>query len=77
MTRAERRAQDREDRAIRYVIHYARYSAKKAVQNRIRAAGLKLREYSCKEIAALTDAYFEEHRDELLTQAAMSLRASI
>jgi hypothetical protein len=51
------------------VIVLARQSAKKAIKAQIRAEGLKLSQFSAKDISIRADAWFDEHRDELLAEA--------
>ena len=47
----------------------ARGQAKKAVEQRIRAEGRRLISYSFRELAQLTDDFFEQHKAELLANA--------
>jgi hypothetical protein len=56
--------------ATRCVIVWAHRIAKEAILDDLKRQGLKVREYSAKEIAILADAYFDDHRDELLAKAA-------
>jgi regulator of protease activity HflC (stomatin/prohibitin superfamily) len=45
----------------------AQQAARKAVKERLRADGLKLHDFSAKEISALADKYLAEHRARLET----------
>ena len=47
----------------------ARQKAVKAVKERLRAQGLKLAQFSARDIYILADAYFEVHRQRLIEAA--------
>jgi hypothetical protein len=47
----------------------ARQAAIKAVKHRLRADGLKLHDFSAKDIAVLADKYLAEHRARLIEDA--------
>ena len=47
----------------------AMYSAKQRVKEQIRARGEKVSQFSCREITALGEEYFEEHCEALISQA--------
>ena len=47
----------------------AMYSAKQRVKEQIRARGEKVSQFSCREITALGEQYFERNMEALITQA--------
>lgn len=51
------------------VITLARQRAKKVVLLQLRAQGLKLAQFSAREIALLADDYLDRHRARLITEA--------
>jgi hypothetical protein len=52
---------------------HARYMARKAVKAQLQAAGYKVSHIEARIIAAQANAYLDQHRDELLAQAAMTI----
>ena len=55
------------------VITLARMRAKKAVLLELRAQGLKPQHFSSREIAVLTDYYLNQHRAQLMAEAAEAI----
>ncbi len=53
----------------RAVIIIARYRAKQAVREQIRARGQKIAQYSCREIAEQAEAYMAQHLEELIAKS--------
>ena len=51
------------------VIVLARQSARKAIKAQLRAEGLKLSQFSAKDISIRADAYFDVHRERLIAEA--------
>jgi hypothetical protein len=51
------------------VIVLARQSAKKAIKAQLRAEGLKLSQFSAKDISIRAEAWFDAHRAELIAEA--------
>jgi hypothetical protein len=51
----------------------ARMRAKKSVLLELRAQGLKPQHFSAREIAVLTDYYLNQHRAELMAEAAEAI----
>ena len=51
------------------VIVLARQSARKAIKAQLRAEGLKLSQFSAKDISIRADAYFDVHRERLIVEA--------
>jgi hypothetical protein len=51
------------------VIVLARQSAKRAIKTQPRVEGLKLSQFSAKDISIRADAWFDAHRPELLAEA--------
>jgi hypothetical protein len=51
------------------VMTVARYRAKKAVQAQIRARGLKIAQFTSRQVAELAEAYMAQHMEELITKA--------
>jgi hypothetical protein len=51
----------------------ARMRAKKAVLLELRAEGLKPQHFSAREIAVLTDYYLNQHRAQLMAEAAEAI----
>jgi hypothetical protein len=47
----------------------AMQSAKKAIKAQLRAEGLKLSQFSAKDISIRAEAWFDEHRAELIAEA--------
>ena len=66
MDRATRRMHERRS----CIITLARISATKAVKLALRARGLRPQQYRPSEITALAQDYFNQHRADLLAQAA-------
>ena len=58
------------------IMTFARMSAKRAVLAQLRAKGLRIAEYSAREISALTDDYFAQHMERLITEAAQVVATS-
>jgi hypothetical protein len=54
---------------VRETIVMARYISRMAVKDEISRKGLKLREYSAKQITELGDEYLRDHRDVVMKQA--------
>jgi hypothetical protein len=52
---------------------FARYLAKRAVKARMQAAGIKTAHIEVKIVTAAADAYLDQHRAELLAEAAMTI----
>jgi hypothetical protein len=55
------------------VMTLARMRAKKAVLLELRAQGLKPQHFSAREIAVLTDYYLNQHRAQLMAEAAEAI----
>ena len=51
------------------VIVLARQSARKAIKAQLRAEGLKLSQFSAKDISIRAEAYFDVHRERLIAEA--------
>ena len=51
------------------VIVLARQSAKRAIKAQLRAEGLKLSQFTAKDISIRADAWFDDHRAELIAEA--------
>jgi hypothetical protein len=47
----------------------ARFMAKRAVQEQIRARGQKIAQFTCREISAMADAELERNLEELIANA--------
>lgn len=61
------------EKMLRYrhaVIVVAMQRAKRAVQANIRARGLKIAQFSAREITEQAEAYMAQHREELIAKAA-------
>jgi hypothetical protein len=52
---------------------HARYLARKAVKAQLQAAGYMVSQIEPSVIAAKANAYLDQHRDDLLAQAAMTI----
>jgi hypothetical protein len=52
---------------------HARYLARKAVKARMQAAGWKISHIEMRIITAAANAYLDQHRDDLLAEAAMRI----
>ena len=63
MAEALKHYHDRETMAM------ARYISRMAVKDEINRKGLKLREFSAKQITELGDEYLHDHRDVVMKQA--------
>ena len=63
MAEALKHCHDRETMAM------ARYISRMAVKDEINRKGLKLREFSAKQITELGDEYLHDHRDVVMKQA--------
>src|SRR6516162_5084504 len=64
-----KRALERMRQHRQCVIVLARQSARKAIKAQLRAEGLKLSQFSAKDISIRADAYFDVHRQELIAEA--------
>jgi cysteine synthase len=64
-----KRIAERLHQHYRAVMVLAHRAAKKSVQSQLRAQGLKLSEFSCKDIAIQAEAYFDAHRARLIEEA--------
>jgi hypothetical protein len=53
----------------RAVVVLALRSAKEAIKLSLRAQGLKLAQFSAREIAVLAEDYFDQHRAQLIHEA--------
>jgi len=58
------------------VIVLAHQSAKKAIKAQLRAEGLKLSQFSAKDISIRADAYFDVHRERLIAEAEQIVATS-
>jgi len=58
------------------VIVLARQSARKAIKAQLRAEGLKLSQFSAKDISIRADAYFDVHRERLIAEAEQIVATS-
>jgi len=58
------------------VIVLARQSARKAITAQLRAEGLKLSQFSAKDISIRADAYFDVHRERLIAEAEQIVATS-
>jgi hypothetical protein len=58
------------------VIVLARQSARKAIKAQLRAEGLKLSQFSAKDISIRADAYFDIHRERLIAGAEQIVATS-
>ena len=63
MAEATKHYHDRETMAM------ARFISRRAVKDEINRKGLKLREFSAKQITELGDEYLHDHRDVVMKQA--------
>ena len=54
-------------------ICHARYLARKAIKAQLQAAGYKVRHIEARIINAKADAYLDQHRDDLIAQATMTI----
>ena len=57
------------NRPYRVVMTIAMSKAKRAVEKDIRAQGLRLSDFSSRQIRELAEGYFADHMDELITEA--------
>jgi len=58
------------------VIVLARQSARKAIKAQLRAEGLKLSQFSAKDISIRAEAYFDVHRERLIAEAEQIVATS-
>ena len=58
------------------VIVLAHQSARKAIKAQLRAEGLKLSQFSAKDISIRADAYFDVHRERLIAEAEQIVATS-
>jgi len=58
------------------VIVLARQSARKAIKAQLRAEGLKLSQFSAKDISIRADGYFDVHRERLIAEAEQIVATS-
>ena len=58
------------------VIVLAHQSAKKAIKAQLRAEGLKLSQFSAKDISIRADAYFDVHRERLIAETEQIIATS-
>ena len=58
------------------VIVLARQSARKAIKAQLRAEGLKLSQFSAKDISIRADAYFDVHRERLIAETEQIIATS-
>ena len=58
------------------VIVLARQSARKAIKAQLRAEGLKLSQFSAKDISIRAEAYFDVHRERLIAEAGQIIATS-
>jgi hypothetical protein len=58
------------------VIVLARQSARKAIKAQLRAEGLKLRQFSARDISIRADAYLDVHRERLIAEAEQVVATS-
>src|SRR6516162_4818808 len=58
------------------VIVLAHQSARKAIKAQLRAEGLKLSQFSAKDISIRADAYFDVHRERLIAEAEQIIATS-
>ena len=54
----------------------AHQSARKAIKAQLRAEGLKLSQFSAKDISIRADAYFDVHRERLIAEAEQIVATS-
>jgi hypothetical protein len=52
---------------------HARYLARKAVKAQLQAAGHKVSHVEARVIAMKANAYLDQHRDELIAEATMTI----
>ena len=69
-----KRAAERMQRFHSAVRIIAMLQAKRAVKEEIRAKGQKIAEFSCREISERADAFFAQHREELMAKATAIVR---
>src|SRR5262249_30782432 len=67
---------ERMQRHRQAVIVLARQSAKRAIKAQIRAEGLKLLQFSAKDISIRAEAWFDAHRQELIAEAEQTIATS-
>ena len=58
------------------MIVLARQSARKAIKAQLKAEGLKLSQFSAKDISIRADAYFDVHRERLIAEAEQIVATS-
>src|SRR6516165_3427644 len=58
------------------VIMLAHQSARKAIKAQLRAEGLKLSQFSAKDISIRAEAYFDVHRERLIAEAEQIVATS-
>jgi hypothetical protein len=63
------RDQERVRRHCSAVITLALQKAKRAIEFELRAKGLKVAHYSCRELRLMAEQYFNQHRAELIANA--------
>jgi len=54
----------------------ARQSARRAIKAQLRAEGLKVSQFSAKDISIRADAWFDAHRAELIAEAEHTIATS-
>ena len=55
----------------------ARQSAKRAIKAQLKAEGLKVSQFSAKDISIRADAWFDAHRAELIAEAEQVIATSL
>ncbi len=74
MTREERKAERRAREAIIAVRVFAKMAAKRAVTNHIRAQGLRLHDFTNRDLTLKAEAWLADH-PELIAQARETAKA--
>jgi hypothetical protein len=68
MTRAEKKAEEKARQARVAVATLARSAAKDEAKRQIRAQGLRVHDFSAKEISLRAEAWFAAHPDEMIAE---------
>ena len=71
-----KRTAERIQRHRHAVLVLAHQSARKAIKAQLRAEGLKLSQFSAKDISIRADAYFDVHRERLIAEAGQIIATS-